>query len=357
METAISAEGLRKRYADHEVLSGIDLSVGKGEVLGLLGPNGAGKTTIVRILATLLPHDGGKVTVAGFDLAKDKREIRRRIGLTGQYAAVDELLTGRENLRLIGVLLGLGRRKAYARAEELLEQFELTHAANRQAKTYSGGMRRRLDLAASLVTTPTVLFLDEPTTGLDVTSRLLLWGMVREQVAQGVSVLLTTQYLEEADQLAERVAVINKGGLIAEGTPEELKRKVGGERLEVSVATEAELPAVVGAMTGASAEAPSVDEKAKRVSIPLVGGMDTLASVTAELKDAGVAPVDFAIRRSSMDDVFLALTGQRVEDEEPAAEGTDGDAGPGDSVGALVGATAAHQKTAGERHAKGEEAA
>jgi ABC-2 type transport system ATP-binding protein len=321
METAISAEGLRKRYAEHEVLRGIDLTVGAGEVLGLLGPNGAGKTTIVRILATLLPFDEGKVTVAGYDLSREQKEIRRRIGLTGQYAAVDAVLTGRENLRLIGVLLGLGKLKARARADELLEQFDLTDAADRPSRSYSGGMRRRLDLAVSLVATPSVLFLDEPSTGLDVTSRQLLWRMVRQQVDSGVSVLLTTQYLEEADQLADRIVVIDKGTLIAEGTPEELKRKVGGERLEVSVATAAELPAVVKAVSGASAEAPSVDEKARRVSIPLVGGMDTLVSVTTELKSAGTEPVDFAIRRSSMDDVFLALTGQTATSEETDENG------------------------------------
>ncbi|MEV6779425.1 ATP-binding cassette domain-containing protein [Streptomyces syringium] len=319
METAISAEGLRKRYAEHEVLTGVDLSVSAGEVLGLLGPNGAGKTTIVRILATLLPFDGGKVTVAGFDLSKDQREIRRRIGLTGQYAAVDGVLTGRENLRLIGVLLGLGKRKAHARADELLEQFDLTDAADRASKSYSGGMRRRLDLAASLVATPSVLFLDEPTTGLDVTSRQLLWRMVRNQVDSGVSVLLTTQYLEEADQLADRIVVIDKGSLIAEGTPEELKRKVGGERLEVSVAAASDLPALVGAVGGASAEAPAVDEKTRHVSIPLVGGLDTISEVTAALRAAGVEPVDFAIRRSSMDDVFLALTGQSTDSDTARA--------------------------------------
>lgn len=318
MDSAISVEGLHKRYAKHEALSGVDFSVPSGEVLGLLGPNGAGKTTIVRILATLLPADEGKVLVAGYDLARQPGEIRRRIGLTGQYAAVDERLTGRENLHLIGVLLHLGRRKARARADELLEQFGLTDAANRTAKTYSGGMRRRLDLAASLVASPSVLFLDEPTSGLDLTSRMTLWRMVREQVTAGVTVLLTTQYLEEADQLADRIVVIDKGRVIADGAPDELKRKVGGERLEVSVATPADLEAAVGAITAWSAEAPSVDEADRRVSVPLVGGVEMIAKVAAELSEAGVETVDFAVRRSSMDDVFLALTGQSSESEAAA---------------------------------------
>jgi ABC-2 type transport system ATP-binding protein len=322
METAVLAEGLRKKYGDHEVLGGIDLAIAPGEVVGLLGPNGAGKTTIVRILATLLVPDAGKVTIAGFDLTKDVKEIRRRIGLTGQYAAVDAILTGRENLRLIGILLGLGRVKAHQRADELLEQFGLTEAADRQAKTYSGGMRRRLDLAASLVCTPTVLFLDEPTTGLDVTSRQLLWRMVREQVDSGVSVLLTTQYLEEADQLANRIIVIDKGRTIAEGTPEELKRKVGGELLEVSVASAEELRNLVNVMTRASAAQPTVDERVYRVSIPLAGGVDTIADVTAGLKAASIDPVDFAIRRSSMDDVFLSLTGETASASESGQNDT-----------------------------------
>jgi len=312
MITTIRAEGLRKRYGETEVLKGVDLHAGRGEVLGLLGPNGAGKTTVVRILATLLPPDAGRVQIAGYDLARDPREVRRRIGLTGQYAAVDERLTGRENLRLIGVLLRIGRRAAAARADELLEQFELTDAADRVASTYSGGMRRRLDLAASLVTSPTVLFLDEPTTGLDLTSRLLLWRMVREQVAAGVTVLLTTQYLEEADALADRVMVIDRGEVVATGTPDELKRRVGGERLEISVATATELPAALEVLRRASPAEPAVDETGRRITVPLTGGVRMVADVAARLATAGLEPVDLAVRRSSMDEVFLTLTGARA---------------------------------------------
>ncbi|MGA5817919.1 ATP-binding cassette domain-containing protein [Kitasatospora sp. NPDC094028] len=309
MELAIEAEGLRKRYRDHEALAGVDLSVAPGKVLGVLGPNGAGKTTTVRILATLLTPDAGRATVAGFDVATQAREVRKRIGLTGQYAAVDERLTGRENLELIGTLLHLGRAQAKVRATELLEQFELTDAAGRLTKTYSGGMRRRLDLAASLIARPPVVFLDEPTTGLDLTSRLGLWRMIRQQVADGVTVLLTTQYLEEADQLADRIAVIDSGRVIADGAPDELKRKVGGERLEVSVTDAADLPLVVKTLAAASTEEPKVDEDDRRVSIPLTGGMRAIAGVAAELEAASVSVEDFAVRRSSMDDVFLSLTG------------------------------------------------
>ncbi|MFI5775157.1 ATP-binding cassette domain-containing protein [Streptomyces sp. NPDC051658] len=325
METAISAEGLRKRYGDHQALSGIDLSVPAGTILGVLGPNGAGKTTTVRILATLLEPDEGRATVAGYDLATQAREVRAHIGLAGQYAAVDERLTGRENLQLIGVLLHLGRRGAKARAHELLEQFGLVDAADRPAKTYSGGMRRRLDLAASLVARPPVLFLDEPTTGLDLTSRQTLWQMVRDQVAEGVTVLLTTQYLEEADQLADRIAVIDQGTVIAEGTPDQLKRKVGGERLEVSVASVADLAAVARTLSDISPGEPVTDRETRTVSVPLTGGVSTIAAAASGLQRLGIEPEDFAVRRSSLDDVFLALTGKQGRTEpasDPDAGGT-----------------------------------
>ncbi|MCY0920168.1 ATP-binding cassette domain-containing protein [Streptomyces sp. H27-G5] len=321
METAISAEGLRKRYGDHQALNGIDLQVPAGTILGVLGPNGAGKTTTVRILATLLDPDEGRATVAGYDLATQARLIRANVGLTGQYAAVDERLTGRENLQLIGTLLRLGRKGARARADELLEKFELVDAAGRMAKTYSGGMRRRLDLAASLVASPPVLFLDEPTTGLDLTSRLALWQMIKEQVVNGVTVLLTTQYLEEADQLANRIAVIDKGVVIADGTPDELKREVGGERLEVCVASVADLAAVTRVLDEVSPGAPVVDREARTVSVPLTGGVNTIAAAASGLQRLGIEPQDFAVRRSSLDDVFLSLTGQKggADDQAPDA--------------------------------------
>ncbi|MQS34638.1 ATP-binding cassette domain-containing protein [Streptomyces katsurahamanus] len=326
METAISAEGLRKRYGDHQALTRVDLAVPAGTILAVLGPNGAGKTTTVRILTTLLEPDEGRATVAGYDLATQAREVRGSIGLAGQYASVDERLTGRENLRLIGVLLHLGRRGAKTRADELLEQFGLVAAADRPAKTYSGGMRRRLDLAASLVGRPQVLFLDEPTTGLDLTGRRTLWDMIRNQVAEGVTVLLTTQYLEEADQLADRIAVIDRGTVIAEGTPDQLKRKVGGERLEVSAASVADLAAVERTLSGLSSGEPVTHQGTRTVSIPLTDGMSTIAAAANGLELLGIEPEDFAVRRSTLDDVFLALTGQQGEPEsesesEPGATG------------------------------------
>ncbi|PVC99846.1 MULTISPECIES: ATP-binding cassette domain-containing protein [unclassified Streptomyces] len=307
---AIEAEGLRKRYKQAEALSGVDLMVPAGTVLGLLGPNGAGKTTTVRTLATLIEPDGGHARVAGFDVVRQAREVRRRIGLAGQYAAVDELLTGRENLTLIGTLLHLGRRSARARADQLLERFGLTDAGGRPAHTYSGGMRRRLDLAACLVARPSVLFLDEPTTGLDPVSRMSLWTAVRGLVDDGVTVLLTTQYLEEADFLADRVAVVDTGRVIAEGTPDELKRKVGEERLEVVVPRRDDLPAAVAALRGVRGDEPSVDEDNGVVSVALGDGMDAIAAAAVALQQAGVEVTDFALRRPTLDDVFVTLTGQ-----------------------------------------------
>jgi ABC-2 type transport system ATP-binding protein len=306
---AIEAEGLRKRYGDHEALAGVDLAVPQGTVLGLLGPNGAGKTTTVRMLATLLSPDGGRALVAGHDVVKERKQVQRHIALAGQYAAVDELLTGRQNLVLLGRLLHLGRRAARVRAGELLERFELTEAADRAVGTYSGGMRRRLDLATCLVSHPSVLFLDEPTTGLDPGSRMTLWTMVRGLVDEGVTVLLTTQYLEEADYLADRIVVIDKGRTVAEGTADELKRKVGRERLEIAVATPEGLTAAVEALTPVAAGAPVVDERRCSVSIELLDETGGIAAAANALRDRGVTLADFALRRPTLDEAFLDLTG------------------------------------------------
>lgn len=316
MDYAIWAEDLRKRYRHHEALAGVDLAVPAGSVLGVLGPNGAGKTTTVRILATLLRPDSGHAMVAGFDMVRQPREVRRRIGLAGQYAAVDELLTGRENLILLGKLLRLDKRKAKARSSELLERFELADAADRPAGTYSGGMRRRLDLATCLISDPPVVFLDEPTTGLDPTSRVMLWNMVREQVSHGTTVLLTTQYLEEADQLADRIVVIDAGRVIAEGTPDELKAKVGREWLEVSVTDAGQLPLALAALAGVAAGEPTAIPERNIVTAALPEGMGAVAAAATALRDRGVEVVDFALRRPSLDDVFFGLTGRPAEGDE-----------------------------------------
>ncbi|MFF3285506.1 ATP-binding cassette domain-containing protein [Streptomyces sp. NPDC003023] len=320
MTNAIEAEGLCKSYKTHQALSGVDLAVPEGTVLGLLGPNGAGKTTTVRILSTLLTPDAGSARVAGYDAVRKPKEVRRRIGLTGQYAALDDRLTGRENLRLIGTLLHLGRGKARAKTDELLERFDLSDAADRVVRTYSGGMRRRLDLAASLMVDPPVLFLDEPTTGLDPNSRVMLWGMIREQVNRGVTVLLTTQYLEEADMLADRIMVIDSGKVIAEGTADELKQKVGGERLEVAPADAANTDLVLSALAGHSVAGPPVlGDNGRTVSVPLTGGMGDVTAAAGAVEALGIEIAEFAVRRPSLDDVFMTLTGQTAGKEKQTA--------------------------------------
>jgi ABC-2 type transport system ATP-binding protein len=310
---AIYTEALRKRFGDTTALNGIDLSAAPGSVLGLLGPNGAGKTTVVRVLATLLRPDGGRAVVAGHDVATDPVAVRRRIGLAGQYAAVDELLTGRENLVLIGTLLHLGRSAARRRAAELLDRFRLTPAADRPVGTYSGGMRRRLDLASCLVTHPAVLFLDEPSTGLDPASRQDLWAAVRELVSEGVTVLLTTQYLEEADQLADQVVVVAAGRVVANGTPDELKRKVGRARLRVSVSRPELREPAVHALSRIAVEHPVVDDKGVIVLQPREG-IDGIADAALALREADVEVENFALYRPTLDDVFLNLVGPAAKE-------------------------------------------
>jgi ABC-2 type transport system ATP-binding protein len=323
---AILVEGLTKSFGDVHALRGIDLSVPRGTVLGVLGPNGAGKTTAVRILTTLLQPDGGRALVEGRDVVRDAAAVRRSIGLSGQSAAIQEELTGRENLELIGRLYHLSWPQARSRATELLDQFDLMDAADRAAKTYSGGMQRRLDLAASLVGRPQVLFLDEPTTGLDPRARLGMWDIIRSLVADGTTLLLTTQYLDEADELADEIVVIDHGLVIAAGTSEELKGRVGGDVLEFTVPDRTRIADAVSAITKVGEGEPHVDEETGVINVGVGGrGSEALIEGVRALDGAGVATQGLSLRRPSLDDVFLALTGHAAEEEgQPPAKGRRG---------------------------------
>jgi len=323
MANAITADGLvkiyRSRRSEVHALDGVDLEVAEGSVLGLLGPNGAGKTTTVRILATLLKPDSGRATVAGFDVLRQAEELRSVIGLSGQYAAVDENLTGRENLWLFGRLYRLPSAEARRRADDLLEQFDLVDAADRTVKTYSGGMRRRLDLGSALIGRPRLLFLDEPTTGLDPRSRLGMWDVIRGLVREGVTLLLTTQYLEEADELADTIAVVDHGRIIARGTADELKAEVGGERIEVVVHERSAVEAATAVLRRDGRGDVTLDEHTRRLTVASEGGATRLVQVVRDLDEAGIRIDDIGLRRPTLDDVFLSLTGHRAE--APDADG------------------------------------
>nr|WP_206441231.1 ATP-binding cassette domain-containing protein [Streptomyces boncukensis] len=315
---------MKKRFGDFEALKGVEFDVPAGTVVGVLGPNGAGKTTTVRVLATLLEPDGGEAVVGGHDVRKDPAAVRRAIGLTGQYAALDEFQSGRDNLVMIGRLSGLGRRAARERSEELLEGFDLAEAAGRPVKGYSGGMRRRLDLAASLVARPRVLFLDEPTTGLDPRSRNVMWDVIRDLVADGTTLLLTTQYLEEADQLADQIVVIDRGVVIAKGTPRELKSVLSGAQLEVAVSAGDDL-ATAALVLGDFATGPAtIDSETRHVRVPVTTRSRLATEVVGALTAAGIDLDDCSIRRPSLDDVFLALTGHTTPQGADPADEADG---------------------------------
>jgi len=324
----IRISGLVKRYGDVVALDGLDLVVPKGMVLGLLGPNGAGKTTAIRILTTLLEPDAGSVTVAGLDVVREPAKVRERIGLSGQNAAVDEHLTGYENLDMVGRLYHLGKQAARQRAKDLLDRFALDEAADRPVKTYSGGMRRRLDLAAALVAEPEVVFLDEPTTGLDPRSRTQMWSTIQELARGGSTVLLTTQYMEEADRLADDIVVIDRGREIAHGTADQLKKQIGGERVELVLEDAADLAPAQTMLAGVSVGEVKTDEQTRRLVAPVTGGAETLRQVLQRLADANISVVDVGLRRPTLDDVFLTLTGHAAEE---AAEGSGEPGEPGET--------------------------
>jgi daunorubicin resistance ABC transporter ATP-binding subunit len=322
----VEVEDVRKAFGETQALGGVSLTVQAGTILGLLGPNGAGKTTLVRIVATLLVPDSGWARVAGIDVVSDPQGARSVLGLAGQSAAVDELLTGRENLRMVGRLYGLSRDEARRRGDEVLERLGLTEAADRLARTYSGGMRRRLDLGASLVGRPVVLLMDEPTTGLDPRTRIDLWEFIAELVRDGTTLLLTTQYLEEADRLADTIAVIDRGAMIALGSASELKGRVGGDVLEVTASHGADVPRLAELLAGVGSDAPTVDERARRVRVAVANRVRSLSEATRRVEDAEVPVDDIGVRRPSLDDVFLALTGHAAEQ---ADEDGDGAGSPG----------------------------
>ena len=321
---AIETERLTKSFGSTQALSGLDLTVQQGGILGLLGPNGAGKTTAVRVLTTLLRPDSGQARVLGFDVVREAAEVRHHIGLTGQYAALDDYLTGRANLIMIGQLGRLSRSQARRRADELLGRFDLTQAAGRAVKTYSGGMRRRLDLAASLIGDPEVLFLDEPTTGLDPNSRAVMWEIIRELAAEGATLLLTTQYLEEADQLASQVAVIDAGRVVAEGTPDQLKGKVGEDRIAVQLPPGSDLAAAVAVVQAQTTGLVDADPARWLVTAPMPARDGVTTDVVRALDAAGVRVTDVTLRRPSLDDVFMILTGHRAAPEPARADGGAG---------------------------------